>query len=36
MDWNKTMQTIVDVGLQVGFKVIAAIVFYLVGRCSSV
>jgi small conductance mechanosensitive channel len=32
MDWNKTMQTIVDVGIQVGFKVVAAIVFYLVGR----
>jgi len=32
MDWNKTMQTIADVGIQVGFKVIAAIVFYLVGR----
>lgn len=32
MDWSRTMQTIVDVGLQVGFKVIAAIVFYLVGR----
>ena len=32
MDWDKTMQTIVDVGIQVGFKVVAAIIFYLVGR----
>ena len=32
MDVSKTMQTIIDVGIQVGFKVIGAIVFYLVGR----
>ena len=32
MELGKTMQTIVDVGIQVGFKVIGAIVFWLVGR----
>lgn len=32
MDVSKTMQTIVDVGIQVGFRVIGAIIFYLVGR----
>jgi small conductance mechanosensitive channel len=32
MDLGKTMQTIIDVGVLVGFKVIGAIVFYLVGR----
>jgi small conductance mechanosensitive channel len=32
MDMSKVMQTIIDVGILVGFKVIGAIVFYLVGR----
>jgi small conductance mechanosensitive channel len=32
MDLSKTMQTIVDVGIAVGFKVIGAIVFWLIGR----
>jgi small conductance mechanosensitive channel len=32
MDVSKTMQTIIDVGILVGFKVVGAIVFYLVGR----
>lgn len=32
MDVNKTMQTVIDVGIVVGFKVVGAIVFYLVGR----
>ncbi len=32
MDIGKTMQTIVDVGILVGFKIIGAIIFYLVGR----
>jgi small conductance mechanosensitive channel len=32
MDMSKVMQTIVDVGILVGFKVVGAIVFYLVGR----
>lgn len=32
MDASKTMQTIIDVGIQVGFKVVGAIIFYLVGR----
>ena len=32
MDVSKTMQTIIDIGILVGFKVIGAIVFYLVGR----
>jgi small conductance mechanosensitive channel len=32
MDVSKTMQTIIDVGILVGFRVVGAIVFYLVGR----
>lgn len=32
MDVNKTMQTVIDVGILVGFRVVGAIVFYLVGR----
>jgi len=32
MDLSKTMQTIIDIGILVGFRVIGAIVFYLVGR----
>ena len=32
MDVGKTMQSIIDVGIQVGFKIVGAIVFYLVGR----
>jgi small conductance mechanosensitive channel len=32
MDVGKTMQTIIDVGILVGFRVVGAIVFYLVGR----
>ena len=32
MDVNKTMQTIIDVVILVGFKIIGAIVFYLIGR----
>jgi len=32
MDLSKTMQTIIDIGVVVGFRVIGAIVFYLVGR----
>jgi small conductance mechanosensitive channel len=32
MDLNKTMQTIIDVGISVGFKVVGAIVFWLIGR----
>jgi small conductance mechanosensitive channel len=32
MDVSKTMQTIIDVGITVGFKVVGAIVFWLVGR----
>jgi small conductance mechanosensitive channel len=32
MDMSKAMQTIIDVGILVGFKVVGAIVFYLVGR----
>ena len=32
MDVSKTMQTVMDVGIIVGFKIIGAIVFYLVGR----
>ena len=32
MELNKTMQTIVDVGILVGFKVVGAIVFWLLGR----
>jgi len=29
MDVGKTMQSIIDVGIQVGFKVVGAIIFYL-------
>jgi small conductance mechanosensitive channel len=32
MDVSKTVQTIVDIGILVGLRVIGAIVFYLVGR----
>jgi small conductance mechanosensitive channel len=32
MDVSKTMQTIMDVGVQVGFRVVGAIIFYLIGR----
>ena len=32
MDVSKTMQTIIDVGIVVGFKVAGAIVFWLIGR----
>jgi hypothetical protein len=32
MDVSKVMPTIIDDGILVGFKVIGAIVFYLVGR----
>ena len=32
MNLSKTMQTIIDVAILVGFKVIGAIVFYLIGR----
>jgi small conductance mechanosensitive channel len=32
MDVTKTMQTIIDVGIQVGFRVVGAIIFYLIGR----
>jgi len=32
MDLSKTLQTIIDVGIGVGFKVVGAIIFYLVGR----
>ena len=32
MDVGKTMQSIIDVGIQVGFKIVGAIVFYLIGR----
>jgi small conductance mechanosensitive channel len=32
MDVNQTIQTIIDVGIVVGFKIIGAIVFYLIGR----
>lgn len=32
MDAGKTMQSIIDVGIQVGFKIVGAIVFYLIGR----
>ena len=28
MDVGKTMQTIVDVGILIGFKIIGAIIFY--------
>lgn len=32
MDVSKTMQTVIDIGIVVGFRVLGAIVFYLVGR----
>lgn len=32
MDVSKTMQTIIDVGIVIGFKVVGALVFWLVGR----
>ena len=32
MDLSKTMQTITDIAILVGFRVIGAIVFYLIGR----
>jgi len=32
MDLNQTLQTIVDVGIVVAFRIIGAIVFYLIGR----
>src|SRR5262245_14553545 len=32
MDVGKTMQTITDVGILIGFKVVGAIVFWLIGR----
>ena len=32
MELSKTLQTIIDAGIQVGFKVVGAIIFYLVGR----
>lgn len=32
MDLSKTMQTIIDVGIVIGFKVAGALVFWLVGR----
>ena len=32
MEISKTLQTVIDVGIQVGFKVVGAIIFYLVGR----
>ena len=32
MDLNKTMQTVIDVAIVVGFRVVGALVFYLVGR----
>ncbi|HVO95022.1 MAG TPA: mechanosensitive ion channel family protein [Terriglobales bacterium] len=32
MDFSKTAQTIIDVGILVGFRVVGAIIFYLVGR----
>jgi small conductance mechanosensitive channel len=32
MDFGKTAQTIIDVGILVGFRVVGAIIFYLVGR----
>lgn len=32
MEVSKTMQTVIDVGILVGFRVVGAIVFYLVGR----
>jgi small conductance mechanosensitive channel len=32
MDVSKTMQTVIDIGIVVGFRIVGAIVFYLVGR----
>lgn len=32
MDIEKTLQTVADVGIQVGFRVVGAIIFYLIGR----
>lgn len=32
MDVSKTLQTIIDVGIVIGFKVIGALVFWLIGR----
>lgn len=32
MDVNRTIQTVTDVAIQVSFKVVGAIVFYLIGR----
>jgi small conductance mechanosensitive channel len=32
MELSKTMQTVMDIGIVVGFRVVGAIVFYLVGR----
>jgi len=32
MDVTKTTQTVIDIGIQVGFRVVGAIIFYLVGR----
>jgi small conductance mechanosensitive channel len=32
MDIEKALQTVADVGIQVGFRVIGAIIFYLIGR----
>jgi small conductance mechanosensitive channel len=32
VDLNKTAQTVIDVGIVVGFRVVGALVFYLVGR----
>lgn len=32
MDFSKTLQSVVDVGIQVGFRIVGAIVFYLIGR----
>jgi small conductance mechanosensitive channel len=32
MDLNRTLQTVTDVAIAVGFKVVGAVVFYLIGR----
>lgn len=32
MDISKTAQTVIDIGIQIGFRVVGAIIFYLVGR----
>jgi small conductance mechanosensitive channel len=32
MDVSKTMQTVIEVGVQVGFRIVGAIVFWLIGR----